>query len=124
MNILHLNLKRKWFDLIASGEKHIEYRELKDYWTERLACKWPLGGQYKKFDEIHFKNGMKRKDGTEAPFMRVKHINTVCLPTINPMTDKFEWMYLIYLGEIIEITIQHPNCNYKYKNREISITEG
>lgn len=29
-------LKRRWFDLIKSGEKTIEYREIKDYWTARL----------------------------------------------------------------------------------------
>lgn len=29
-------LKRRWFELIKSGEKTIEYREIKDYWTARL----------------------------------------------------------------------------------------
>jgi len=33
---LHLTLKKKWFDMIASGEKKEEYRELKPYWVERL----------------------------------------------------------------------------------------
>jgi hypothetical protein len=36
MKILHLTLKKKWFDLIASGEKKEEYREIKDYWVKRL----------------------------------------------------------------------------------------
>ena len=36
MNILHLKLKKKWFDMIASGEKKEEYRELKPYWLKRL----------------------------------------------------------------------------------------
>lgn len=27
MEILHLTLKKKWFDLIASGSKTIEYRD-------------------------------------------------------------------------------------------------
>lgn len=34
--ILHLTLKKKWFDMIASGEKKEEYREVKDYWVLRL----------------------------------------------------------------------------------------
>jgi len=34
---LHLNLKRKWFDMILSGEKKEEYREIKDYWVKRLT---------------------------------------------------------------------------------------
>ena len=36
MNILHLTLKKKWFDMILSGEKKEEYRELKPYWLKRL----------------------------------------------------------------------------------------
>lgn len=34
--ILHLVLKRKWYDMIASGEKTEEYREIKPYWEKRL----------------------------------------------------------------------------------------
>ncbi len=36
MNTLHLNLKKKWFDMILSGEKTEEYREIKPYWTKRF----------------------------------------------------------------------------------------
>lgn len=38
--ILNLNLKKKWYDLIAKGEKLEEYREIKEYWLDRLLC-WP-----------------------------------------------------------------------------------
>lgn len=34
-DILHLTLKGKWYDMIASGEKREEYRD-KDYWTNRI----------------------------------------------------------------------------------------
>lgn len=30
--ILHLNLKKKWFDMILSGEKKEEYRDMSEYW--------------------------------------------------------------------------------------------
>ena len=33
---LHLVLKRKWWDMIASGEKREEYREVCHYWATRL----------------------------------------------------------------------------------------
>ena len=33
---LTLSLKKKWFDMIASGEKTEEYREIKPYWEKRL----------------------------------------------------------------------------------------
>ena len=36
MNILHLKLKKKWFDMILSGEKKEEYRAIKPYWLKRL----------------------------------------------------------------------------------------
>lgn len=33
---LFFNLKKVWYDKIASGEKTIEYREIKPYWQKRL----------------------------------------------------------------------------------------
>ena len=29
-------LKKEWYEKIKSGEKMVEYREVKPYWTERL----------------------------------------------------------------------------------------
>ncbi len=53
MKILHLTLKKKWFDLIASGEKKHEFRESKPYWDKRLTD----GNVGKDFDIVRFKNG-------------------------------------------------------------------
>lgn len=36
MKTLHLTLKKKWFDMIESGEKPEEYREIKPYWVKRI----------------------------------------------------------------------------------------
>lgn len=33
---LHLNLKKEWFDLILSGVKKQEYRDITDYWKNRF----------------------------------------------------------------------------------------
>jgi len=52
VSILHLTLKKKWFDLIKSGEKTEEYREIKDYWTTRLKGK--------EFDIVRFRNGYQK----------------------------------------------------------------
>jgi len=38
-NILHLVLKKKWFDMIASGEKTVEYRKFSQYWIDRISGK-------------------------------------------------------------------------------------
>lgn len=35
--LLHLTLKKQWFDMIISGEKKEEYREIKPYWFGRLV---------------------------------------------------------------------------------------
>lgn len=36
MKTLTLSLKEKWFDMIKSGEKKEEYREIKPFWDKRL----------------------------------------------------------------------------------------
>lgn len=36
MKTLNLVLKHKWYDMIESGEKKEEYREIKPYWANRL----------------------------------------------------------------------------------------
>lgn len=41
---LHLNLKRKWFDMIASGEKMEEFRRLNPRWLIRFRRE--LEGEY------------------------------------------------------------------------------
>ena len=35
--MLILPIKKKWFDMIASGEKKEEYREIKPYWNKRFG---------------------------------------------------------------------------------------
>ena len=55
------NIKNKWFGLIALGKKKIEYREIKNYWTERLTLRLaPTYGLVKRFDEVHFRNGYSK----------------------------------------------------------------
>lgn len=49
--ILHITLKKKWFDMELSGEKPEEYRELKKHWLVRLV---EFGGkvEQKQIDDI------------------------------------------------------------------------
>lgn len=35
--VLHLSVKKQWFDMISAGEKTEEYREIKPYWIQRLT---------------------------------------------------------------------------------------
>ncbi len=41
MKILHLPLKKEWYEMIERGEKLEEYREVCDYWIKRL-CDNPI----------------------------------------------------------------------------------
>lgn len=41
-NVLHLPIKGVWFNMIASGEKKEEYRDVKRYYIDRLRKKVPL----------------------------------------------------------------------------------
>lgn len=79
MNRLHLSLYKKWFDEILSGNKKIEYREIKPYYDRILN---------KKYNEVKFVNGY----GNFRPFIiaEIVYIHK---------SDKF---YEIHLGKIIE----------------------
>lgn len=35
--MLTLPIKKKWYDMILSGEKKEEYREIKEYWNKRFG---------------------------------------------------------------------------------------
>lgn len=75
MKTLDLTLKKAWFDMIVSGVKAEEYREIKEYWVKRLCIRHPnsvitggdlkdkhLGIQYsiKQFDFVKFSNGYSK----------------------------------------------------------------
>ena len=104
MKILHLTLKKKWFDLIASGSKIIEYMKVNDYWRKRL-----IDGLYgstldfKDFDEIHFRNGYRK----DSPFARIKWMGVITINSKYHKPDNGEKLkgmqFAIFLGGILEL---------------------
>lgn len=62
MKTLKLTLKRRWFDMIASGQKLEEYREIKPWILSRL--------QGKTYDAVEFSNGY----GAHVPKVTVKFL--------------------------------------------------
>lgn len=58
MKTLHLVLKAKWYNMIESGEKFEEYREIKPYWDIRL---FDNNGNLKEFDMVDFSYGYTKK---------------------------------------------------------------
>lgn len=93
--ILHLTLKKKWFDLIASGKKKIEYREFKRYWVSRL--------RFTEFDEIHFHNGY----GKNAPLVRVEFKGRELIHSSSHSPANGEKLngtyYALKLGRVLEV---------------------
>lgn len=60
--MLTLPIKKKWFDMILSGEKKEEYREIKPYYRSRFAnvfVMYPYSGIPYGYDtaKIKFRNG-------------------------------------------------------------------
>ena len=49
--MLTLPIKKKWYDMILSGEKKEEYREIKPYYTERFNKKVMLFDHFLTKDE-------------------------------------------------------------------------
>lgn len=90
METLHLTLKKKWFDMIASGVKKEEYREIKTYWLNRLS---------KHHDVICFRNGYAK----DCPKM------TVEFEELLSGVGRAEWgapdfpVYILKLGAVLSI---------------------
>lgn len=91
MKVLTLAIKKKWFDMIKSGEKREEYREIKPYYQTRFS---------KPITHIKFTNGY----GHSVPSFIVE------LTGIRKGTPNTEWsegvfdateeVYILELGEI------------------------
>lgn len=106
MKILHLTLKKKWFDMILSGYKREEYREIKPYWIKRLLIA-PFGDGHKfvfhdnevLYDAICFTNGYGKKARTvivEYKGVTVGNTKTEWAPSYQ--TEVF----VLKLGKILE----------------------
>ncbi|WP_373033880.1 ASCH domain-containing protein [Sulfurovum sp.] len=90
MRVLHLTLKKKWFDMILSGEKKEEYREIKQYWDKRLN---------RTFDAVCFSNGYA--NDSPKVTVRLKYIQTG-LGVVEWGAPENEKVYILRLGEIID----------------------
>lgn len=121
MKVLHLTLKKKWFDMIVSGEKKEEYREIKPFWIKRflngsqnidpsvLNDKMkPLSlSEYtylefwrKEFDIIVFKNGYS----AFAPSITIDWVGLEVGHARPEWSDNWQGdVFVIKLGDIIEI---------------------
>lgn len=60
--VLDLVLKSVWFDKIKSGEKTIEYREVKKSWASRIFETKPGEKTKPAVDKVLFSKGYNRKE--------------------------------------------------------------
>ena len=60
--MLVLPIKKKWFDMILSGEKEEEYREIKPYYDTRLRNIWGYPAYWGEHHNIMFRNGYSKND--------------------------------------------------------------
>lgn len=67
MKILNLPLKARWYDMIESGEKKEEYREIKPYWYQRL---------YQRKKEFAYAGRLTRDDAEYACDLGLRYILT------------------------------------------------
>lgn len=110
--ILHLTLKREWFDMILRGEKKEEYRELKPYWAVRLMtggtipycfCEscvnmYNADNMFCDFDMIRFTNGYSK----DARSMDVQcNFITIDYGMLTWGAPEGERVFVILLGDIV-----------------------
>lgn len=98
MNILHLNLKKKWYEMIESGIKKEEYREIKPYWIKRLCASYSESSiEYKEYDSVKFIYGYTKRS-------MMFNIQEILVDTGNPEWGAEEGIkyFVIKLKERIE----------------------
>lgn len=106
MKILHLTLKKEWFDLIKSGQKKFEYRLFKLYWLKRFVESDVNGSRAKIFDYIHFKNGY----GKNAPSIYVEWKGLDVSQKNNPFKKP---CFRIGLGDVVQFPLKEETKELK-----------
>lgn len=115
MGIITLTLKKEWFDMILSGEKKEEYRDIKPYWVRRLIGNWHQYNDKSVFYKgdyimpfgvtaITFKNGYGKdvpQFTVEWTGLEVKEPN----PNWVPVGDTGKLFFVLKLGRIISTNI-------------------
>jgi hypothetical protein len=112
--VLRLTLKKSWFDMIKTGEKKEEYRELKDYWCQRLIPDFSHIHKFdkkltsfKQYDFVEFKNGYSKnapKIILECKGIKIgKPKLEWCIDTIGFDKDDgaYDDCFIIELGKIL-----------------------
>ena len=118
--MLVFTLKKQWFEKIKSGEKTIEYREVKPYWTVRIGNGmhklatfnfYELTGLYEKISTLGYSHEF------EDDFDTLLQMGYVTRHRISAIISKIETIngkdtdlhidkpvYAIHLADVVEIS--------------------
>ena len=104
MKTVTMPIQKKWFNMIISGEKKEEYREVKEYWRKRLL--------HDKVDRLKLINGY----GSDKPYIIIE-LKDIKMGLGNPYhgAPLNVWVYILKLGEIVE--------RGNLKNIEVGVNE-
>ena len=92
--VLRLTLKKRWFDMIARGEKREEYRVPSNWIMSRLRGK--------RYDVVQFKNGY----GATAPMVEVEFLGWEIGYGRLSWGAGFDKVVVIYLGRVLKQGVQ------------------
>ena len=111
-NEITLTLKKEWFDMIRSGKKKFEYREIKDYWVKRLCGSVFNDGELPLrnvtlimpygVDRIRFKNGYNSDSPQFVIEWKELRIGYPIAGLCPPDTDLNKKVFCLVLGDIID----------------------
>jgi hypothetical protein len=86
MDVITTTLEREWFAKIVAGEKRVEYREIKPYWTKRL-----------KRVRVPFKLVLRNGMNPPVPVLMVR------IDRIQPNPPHYSGTYGLYIGRILKV---------------------
>ena len=97
--MLILPIKKKWFDMILSGEKKEEYREIKSYYDTRFRNIWGYPAYWSEVHIVAFRNGYN----ANSPFFLAE-------VSLSTGVGKPEWgaepgkkYYVLRINKILEV---------------------
>ncbi|THH37898.1 hypothetical protein [Neolewinella litorea] len=98
--ILHIPIKREYFDAIRAGEKTEEYRAYSPFWISRLGVTDDEGqlADFRQYDIVRFRNGYE----PDSPVMDVEFQGIILEEFMNePEDSEYRFGFAIQLGKVL-----------------------
>lgn len=108
MRTLHLSLKAQWYDMIESGIKKEEYREIKPFWCARLL----LDGFERKWSNAYWRGyiGNFNQEASEELKQRMK--------------DRLGFHLLFQEYDVVKFSYGYTKRTMSFAIESISIDKG